>query len=161
MVTTNQKIKIAAIVVPSIIVLALGIGIPIWQERPIVEYSFSNPRVNYDVIKSDHDYYYFDIKMTNTGQTNGNVLLTVVGKNAQVSFDKKAWENQDQEWYLVHPNKSEKFGPIHVIPNMDSDTFALELMAKNVEKYTFQDLTPLTPVKLTYKLSDGRYMLID
>lgn len=158
--TTNQKVMI---IVAGIGALGYFVGGPAYntmvQDRAIIEISFGNTNeYPKQELQFDGTRYFVEIVGINRGKSQTNPSVTVIGNNANVSFDGVIWDTKLSQLLLIRPSNSSTFYRVYVQPQPEADTLSLELIV--APPSLIHEVYPIKPLNLIYQISDGGYKLI-
>lgn len=161
------RIKLAVIAGGAVIIAAL-VGSPyfdsLYEDRPIVDVSLGNLDTDLPFLElpKDDEGYYLQFVSRNRGITDGKIIVTIQGENAQIRGNSNLeWTSERSVHFIIFPDPKPKTTSFYILPDENSQTFSIGLIVTDqTDKQFFQEINNISPTIITYEKTEIGYRFI-
>ncbi len=140
-----------------------GLGVVDKQDRPILEWSLgANNTYPKNELDQDASGYFINLFMDNRGKSDGKIIFEVKGTNSQLRLSPDLpWAYDQSLHFTITPRQGMNPYKIYVEPDVNANMISFELLSQDVQdRPPFQETNSYIPLKITYQMTNGQYVLI-
>ena len=136
----------------------------LYEDRPIVDISLGglDTELPFLELPKDNEGYYLQFVSRNRGNTDGKIIVTIQGENAQIRGNPNLeWTYERSVNFIIFPIPEPKTTPFYVLPDENSQTFSIILtVTDQTDKQYFQQTNNISPTIVTYEKTEIGYRYI-
>ena len=161
------KIKIALISAIGVIIGAL-VSSPffnnLYEDRPVIDISLGGLDTDLPFLElpKDDAGYYLQFVSRNRGDTDGKIVVTVQGENAQIRGNSNLdWTYERSVNFIIFPDPEPKTTSFYILPDENSEMFSITLtITDQNDKQYFQQINSISPTIVTYEKTETGYAYV-
>lgn len=134
------------------------------EDRPIIDISLGGLGTDLPAkeLPQDDEGYYLQFVSRNRGISDGKIIVTIQGENAQIRGNSNLeWTYERSVNFIIFPDPEPKTSSFYVMPDENTETFSIGLMVEDqTNKQFFQEINDISPTIVTYEKTDTGYVYI-